>query len=533
MSFINIHTNNLSRQLNNSTTFADNWVYVPGTSITGDYSKPYAFKTLEEFRRTCGAYGPEGSITYEYVAGLLSAGLPVLFRRIARQDQDTMSEKDYDIVPEGEEPRPRALRASYAFTSKDETTGETLVDLLVEEKFGGTYGNDMSFTYNPTEKAHWLEVYYNGALLEKHKLITITPADDTTAKINAKLISAIESLESERIKLTLGEHVKAETLALAGITKEPLKGGTDFPEKLVNAEIVKTYNFISDKILYQPKFLTAGGHFDDPSVEGYPIADKMLSISKDRQDCRALIDLPIGTLSGDQQSVATKIAYQQSSDTESIPSGSICAPWCYMQVGGSQLWMPPSFAYLTVVGNALSKGGEAYTPKAGLTSGVIPNVLKTEFEIGASLSQKWQDETLVNINPIMKLQGGNYVIAGNSTLLLPETSGNELNAFAESSADLTIIEIRRFVYNLATELQYQYNSTEAFETFSIRTAKFLEKMISEGAMSNYTIANASTEDDPRTLKIKLDVYLTPTIKKIEIYLNVAYGSVNVSTGGEA
>lgn len=532
MSFINIHTNNLSRQLNNSTTFADNWVYVPGTSITGDYSKPYAFKSLEEFRNTCGAYGPEGSITYEYVAGLLSAGLPVLFRRIARQDQDTVSEKDYDTVPEGEEPRVRAMRANYPFTSKDETTGKTLVDLLVEEKFGGTYGNDMSFVYNPTEKAHWFEVYHNGVLLEKHKLITITPADDTTEKINNKLINAINSFESDRVKLTLGEHVKAETLTLPA-TSERLTGGTDFPETLVNAEIVKTYNFISDKILYQPKFLTAGGHFDDPSVEATPIADKMKEISSARQDCRALIDLPIGTLSGDQQNAALKLAYQQTSDTAPIPSASICAPWCYMQVGGSQLWMPPSFAYLTVVGNALSKGGEVYTPKAGLTSGVIPNVLKTEFEIGASLSETWQDETKVNINPIMKLQGGNYVIAGNSTLLLPEVSGNELNAFAESSADLTVIEIRRFVYNLATELQYQYNSTEAFETFSIRTAKFLEKMISEGAMSNYSIANASTEDDPRTLKIKLDVYLTPTIKKIEIFLNVAYGSVNISTGGEA
>ena len=73
----------------------------------------------------------------------------------------------------------------------------------------------------------------------------------------------------------------------------------------------------------------------------------------------------------------------------------------------------------------------------------------------------------------MKLQSGSYVIAGNSTLLQTSTDGNELNAFSESSADLTIIEIRRFVYNLATELQYQYNGVEAFETFSLRTAKFL------------------------------------------------------------
>ena len=69
----------------------------------------------------------------------------------------------------------------------------------------------------------------------------------------------------------------------------------------------------------------------------------------------------------------------------------------------------------------------------------------------------------------MRLQGGRYIIAGNSTLLIPDVDGED-NAFAESSADLAVIEIRRFVYNLATELQYQYNGVEAFETFSLRTA---------------------------------------------------------------
>ena len=129
----------------------------------------------------------------------------------------------------------------------------------------------------------------------------------------------------------------------------------------------------------------------------------------------------------------------------------------------------------------------------------------------------------------MRLQSSNYVIAGNSTLL--RTDSNESNAFAESSADLTVIEIRRFVYNLASELQYQYNSTSAFETFSLKTAKFLEMMISEGAITQYEINNISTNSEPRKLKIQLNIYLSPTIKNIEILLNVAYGSVEVTTGG--
>ena len=264
-----------------------------------------------------------------------------------------------------------------------------------------------------------------------------------------------------------------------------------------------------------------------------PIAEAMLNLSLLRQDCRALIDIPIGTPAEDQQELAAQVAYQQLSDDQAIPSGSICAPWQYMQVGTEQVWMPPSYVYLTVVGNALSKGGKVYTPKAGVASGQVANILRPEFEIGSDLSEQWQSDTAVNINPIMRLQGGRFVIAGNSTILMPESTSGEDNAFSESSADLAVIEIRRFVYNLATELQYQYNAVTAFETFSIKTAKFLEGMMSEGTVGDYNIYNMSSDTDPRTLKIKLDVSVMPTIKNIEIYLNISYGSVELNTGGEA
>ena len=262
------------------------------------------------------------------------------------------------------------------------------------------------------------------------------------------------------------------------------------------------------------------------------ISTAMINLSYKRQDCRALIDLPLGTDILDQQGYATDLGYQQLSDDQVIPSASICAPWAWMQVGTEQAWMPPSYIFLTVIGRDLSKGGEVYTPKAGISNGQVTNIIKPEFEIGSTIAESWQADNKVNINPIMKLtNSGKYVIAGNSTLLMPETEAGEINAFQESSVDLTVIEIRRFVYNLGTELQYQYNSQDAFEDFALRTSEFLDKMESEGAVMDYEIFNMSTNADPRTLKIKLNVYVTPTIKKIEINLNVAYGNIEV-TGGE-
>ena len=518
MAFIDIHTNNLSRALRNSATFIDNWAYVPGTAITGDYKKVYALESLDDFKNTFGSKGPEGSITYEYVAGLLNAGIPVLFRRIACKGQDT----DFETLG--------VTKATLEFMHKDGTTQEEIKDVRITEKFGGTFGNDINITIRDTGAAYWIDIYYKSTLLERHKL-TNTPAGQTLLELNEALIKALSTIEFERVDVEVLE-TDASKFSLSITTKPKyLTGGEDFDESLVAAEIPKSYSFIKDKILYQPKFLTSGGYTDTDIASSADIANAMMNLSLERQDCRALIDLPIGTPAEEQQQLATNLGYQQLSDDQLIPSASICAPWQYMQVGTSQLWMPPSYVYLTVMGSALSKGGKAYTPKAGISSGQVANIIRPEFEIGSDLSQKWQSETMVNINPIMKLQGGRYVIAGNSTLLMPDSVQGEDNAFAESSVDLAIIEIRRFVYNLATELQYQYNSAAAFETFALRTSSFLDGMESDGAVMDYTIANISTASDPRTLKVKLDVYVSPTIKNIEIYLNVAYGNIEL-TGGE-
>ena len=535
-SFIDIKTNNLSRQLRNSATSLDNWVYVPGTAITGDWTRPLAFRTLDDFQKACGTHGPEGTLTYEYVAGLLSAGMPVLFRRIAYQDQDSLSKKDIlDGTAIGV--KRAELTLSHSVINPEEgAEPTTYVDFKIYEKYGGSFGNDVRIAIRfENANTYYIDVYAKQSILEHKKLLTLPANVGDQAEINQLIINALMTTEFNYIDIDVQPDLQVKDPVRFEMHRftEPqsLLGGEDIDEGLVGAEIPKSLDFIKDKILYQPKFITSGGYTDEDVTVEAPISKALLELTKIRQDCRAIIDLPIGTLAKDYVEGAKEVGYQQNSDTAEIESGCMLGPWCYMQVGNTQLWMPPSYAYLTTMGSAISHGDKSYTPKAGITSGVIGNVIKPEFEIGSGLSADWQSDDAVNINPIMRLQGGSYVIAGNSTLLVPDPNADTINAFQESSADLAVIEIRRFIYNLATELQYQYNGTEAFETFSIRCAKFLETMISEGAMSDYEIINMSSDAEPRTLKIQVDVYLTPTIKKIQINLNVAYGSIEVSTGG--
>lgn len=525
-----------------------------GTAIKGDWSRPVPLRSLEEFRNQFGTYSPEGSMTYEYVGGILSAGLPVLFQRIACKGQaDVTWSHNIPTISSNVE---RAECATYSISHTVEVEGaqSVITDCIVSEKWGGTYGNKMNVNIKMVNNTIYVTVRYGTTVIEKVKLLTLTGTEETYYK-NLAVINAINTVEMETINLNApvavdpetGEYTREGVLAfqipLTGTIivdeKETdvyvdLANGTDFDEALVPDEIPDLiYPKLTDKILYQPKFITSGGYTDDVAAtkDATKIGDAMKNLTEARQDCRALIDLPLGTKLENQQKYATKYAYSQLASNSIIPSASICAPWVYMQIGANTMWTPPSFAYLTLVGGSVSTGGKAYTPKAGLTSGRIMGVIRPEFGIGSDIAEAWQTDGTANINPIMRLQSGDYVIAGNSTLLV--IGDEEVNAFNESSADLAVIEIRRFVYNLGMDLQYQYNSTTAFENFSMKTSKFLDRMASDGTVTDYAIVNMSTNDDPRTLKIKLNVWVAPTIKAIEIYLNVAYGNVTLSEGGEA
>lgn len=73
----------------------DNIVYVPGNMPKGEWRNPVLVTSIDQFESEFGNYSPNGKYgkTYEYVRGLLLAGLPVLFRRIVGTNQDVANEE--------------------------------------------------------------------------------------------------------------------------------------------------------------------------------------------------------------------------------------------------------------------------------------------------------------------------------------------------------------------------------------------------------------------------------------------------------
>ena len=76
----------------------DNIVYVPGYTPTGEYRNPVLLTTTNDFESQFGDYPIEGYPTYNYVRGLLVAGLPVLFRRIVGRNMDADDSAQIQIL---------------------------------------------------------------------------------------------------------------------------------------------------------------------------------------------------------------------------------------------------------------------------------------------------------------------------------------------------------------------------------------------------------------------------------------------------
>lgn len=511
---INITTNDASLR-STRITVPDNYVYVPGSTITGDSSKPVIVLTEEEFTSQFGDHSPEGSKTWEYTVGLLRAGLPVLFRRIAHIGQDTAA------AVEGVE---------HAFTilgHKDATDPDQVIqDVKISERWGGTFGNEMSVSLKPNNNAYYLEVFHNSTLLEKQKLISVA-AGDLEDTISQKLIDAFNTIEFNTIKAEV-INTDPTTFKLRTVEKQLLSEGKDFDESLMAPEIKYSYNFIKDKFLYEPKFITSGGYTDIDISTNPEIINGIVELTRTRQDCIGFLDLPHGTPKETAQSLIGAFTYTGTSASK-LPAVACTGPWQLIRMlGNREEWMPGSYIELIAIGNSISKGNPVYLAPAGVDRAVINQIIRPEYEIGSDILEQWQsNESVGNINPIMKIKSYGYCIFGQRTLY--DTGDPEMvSSLQELSGVLAINEIRRAAFNIGLSLQFSANNIFTFGRFESQLSNKLNEMKVNGAVSDYLIQNVSTENDPRTMKIRIDVSLVPVAENFDIELNITKDNITFS-----
>lgn len=491
----------------------DNIVYVPGYTPTGEYRNPVLLTTTNDFEKQFGDYPLEGYPTYNYVRGLLVAGLPVLFRRIVGLNMDSENESDVQILTKS---------ANCMFLAAE--SGANLFQ--VEEKWGGSFGNKLTASIEKISDSYYFKIYYNGKVREE-KFIGVLPSNPTPEQkreFNSKCYEFFKTAEFNTVNITIDAGMDEDPTAFE-IQEQTitLTGGADpaFPEgdvehedkDPIKEEMPNTYAFIKDKYLYDVKFVTAGG-YTDSSVSDTVLSTAQVALCTERKDCFAILDIPFGTRMADVTTFFTK------HDTSYAAA---YAPWCYTKLPtGDKEWMAPSYSFLYTLGRSIKDGNMVYDAPAGVLKASMPQVIKPEYEIGGDVLNNWTSANPQSINPIMKLRNYGYVIYGQNTLYnIQNKSNNKESALQKINVRLAINEVRRLLFRAGIRMTFQANTIRTWNEFKAIVEPELAIMKSNNGIYDYLVKmdNTTTTDEDiqnNTIRAQVSISITKAVENFEI-----------------
>lgn len=549
----------------------DNIVYVPGNTITGEYENPVLLTTTDDFEAKFGDYGVEGSPTFDYVRGLLIAGLPVLFRRIVGVNQDSEDKSEVDIHITQAQKVLSVTRSVIEIPGEDtenpgepgdeDTELEKIADdiigadegelptepteptdpenpeepvipepvmkefpqLLVKEYYGGSYGNNLKVAIVQISQSLYFKVYYGSKVIED-VYITKIESSDTEDTLREKYVKFFTDAQENDSFKTVKVEVICEDLSDFELPMGTwqLEGGQDVSDDVVIAEIPKSFDFIKDKYVFDVKFISAGG-YTDPDLTVTDITGAQVALCEHRKDCFAILDIPFGTPKSDVTNYFTKL------DTSFAAA---YAPWCYTKLpSGNYKWMAPSYLFLYTLGRSIQDGNKVYEAPAGVLKASMPQVVKPEYEIGGDLLEYWTSSNPQCINPLMKLQSYGYVIYGQNTLYnIQNKASSKESALQKINVRLAINEVRRLLFKVGIKLTFQANNVRTWNNFIAEVEPELTAMKTSGGISDFSIqmdSTTTTEEDLRnnTIRANVKISIMRAVENFEIDLYIEPQSV--------
>jgi len=237
-----------------------------------------------------------------------------------------------------------------------------------------------------------------------------------------------------------------------------------------------------------------------------PIHRAMLNLVNTRQDCIALFDInPFW----DKDSLPL---YVNSVNTS---FGAFHAPWCYCNNPDAlgTVLMPPSFVFLYTMLSNLINNTEAqkWFPPAGVTRATARVVVRPLYEIGSVLLDKWENNTLARVNPIMKLKNYGYVIYGQYTAYVAQDE-NTHSALESLNVRLISNCVKKQIFNTCLKLTFEPNNSSLWMKFYDAMDKYLLFMKRNDGVYDYRIQmdeGTVTTDDINELRCPGKVWINP------------------------
>ena len=491
----------------------DNIVFIPGSAITGP-SEPTLYTSYNDFISNHGDHGVEGSLTWDYVANILLAGFPVLFKRITHAVGDNGGNGEELVTHAKLDVKNRA---------------DTDIIITFTDMYGGTYGNSLNIELKREYESVYLRVKRDQRVIETYKIATLTEEIlEDNEQVKALVIKGLNSVQSDRITINIPDEEKYEFIE---IDNKYLTGGTDADETKV-LEVISEENYnnslypeFEDPYLYNIKFICSGGYVDSDLA----IANNLVKLAEARGDCVAFLDMPMGIEKG----VANTYF-----NTINTSYATAFAPWCYCELSTkTQKWMPPSFVFLNRLARSIiTNNNPIWYPVAGVKRASLSNVLNTEYDIGATMLDEWTgDSSTQALNPIMKLRSYGYVIYGQRTLYASDDSNYPSpSALRQLGIRLTVNEVKRAIFDIAIGLKFEKNDLYTWNEFSTLLRPLLTAMKSDRGITDFQILmnkETTTEQDIQEFRIrgKVSISVLNPVEDFEIDFVLEPQSVTFET----
>lgn len=506
----------------------------------------------------------ELATSWEYAAGLLHAGFLVLFRRLLPASADSSDMDGLDVY-----------RASMTVSDNARDTGAGSGNKLftIKERYGGIFGNNLQLKIklNVAKTKYFYELTditnrYNPVILEYNEICEYKENDISyLLDFSKKLESAFGKSEYLKIEISgdIDAYIKT-SLGITEITASTLNGAINkradcnidsafmnkknsdgnrvdsvfilgsgsteiscityttaknfdinsaiASKKPTLAELIcNALEELDDKIEYDVKFITTGGISSDLSDDSNnDVKRKAISLCSSRGDCMAILDPMFGQ--ADKEVAAEFADYGSSSDTS---YAAVYAPWCIMTIfNGYKRWVAPSYVFLYSLAKSVASGNPSYLPPAGVIRASVPEVSDSEYPVSSALLDEWQNKDKQhNINPIMKLGRYGYVIYGQRTLYdVSDAVTSYRSALQEVGVRLSIIEIKKKIYDVATGLTFEYNNIHTWNAFKAGVEPLLREMKDDGSIRDYQVVmdmTTMTYDDIDDNTIRGTVKIIP------------------------
>lgn len=348
-------------------------------------------------------------------------------------------------------------------------------------------------------------------------------------------------LQTDYITVSLNTNINTANadyilcfLNKTGVTRHSLTGGSNPDDSCVIHEVYKTYGMLSDKYLYDVKFVTNGGYCDYIKEGGEDtsttelirrnIEYSMINLAESRGDCVAFLDVPLEYPEKDVLDYFEDI---------SSSYATAYAPWTKLNLlTRSTKWCPPSFVALWTIAKSVSRGNKVYAPPAGVNRAHVSEATDLMFQIPSDYIDEWQDNHVQFVNPIVYINGYGINIFGQRTLYSRVDGSYETSsALQYLNTRLVANEIKKKIFKSCIELTFEYNNLHTWLAFKSKMAKLLDVLLYDHSITYYDIVmdeSTMSDYDIQTNHIvgTVSVAISTTAEKFDITFELLPNQVN-------